>query len=261
MLLKHDLSKLPGRWRLGPINVVDEARGEVVFEGPDVEEVPALVDRLAAGLDADETSPTVVRAAMAHLNLVMIHPFRDGNGRMARCLQTLVLARDRITHPEFSSIEEYLGRNTQAYYEVLAGVGGGAWRPDRDTRPWIRFCLTAHWRQAKTLEHRVDEIQKLWDALEARLERLGLPARALASVAEAAMGHRVRNSSYRANAEVSYSVATKDLKALVDAGLLQPRGERRGRSYVATEETAALGSAYRAAPRIADPFAGEGGGR
>jgi Fic family protein len=50
---------------------------------------------------------------MAHLNLVMIHPFRDGNGRMARCLQSVVLAREGVLSPVFMSVEEYLGRNTQ----------------------------------------------------------------------------------------------------------------------------------------------------
>lgn len=68
---------------------------------------------------------------MAHLNLVMIHPFSDGNGRMARCLQTLVLAREGILEPEFSSIEEYLGRNTQDYYSVLAETSEGSWHPKK----------------------------------------------------------------------------------------------------------------------------------
>lgn len=63
---------------------------------------------------------------MAHLNLVMIHPFRDGNGRMARALQTLVLALDEVLEPTFSSIEEWLGSNTADYYLVLAATGRGA---------------------------------------------------------------------------------------------------------------------------------------
>jgi Fic family protein len=80
----------------------------------------------------------LVRAAMAHLNLVMVHPFRDGNGRMARCLQTLVLAREGILAPEFSSVEEFLGRNTDEYYKVLGDVGAGK-HPERDASPWIRY--------------------------------------------------------------------------------------------------------------------------
>ncbi|NIA03686.1 MAG: hypothetical protein GWP12_04075 [Nitrospirae bacterium] len=80
---------------------------------------------LVAALNEDVSDiPSMVRAGMAHLNLVMVHPFKDGNGRMARALQTLVLARERILAPQFSSIEEYLGRNTPAYYGVLAEEDG-----------------------------------------------------------------------------------------------------------------------------------------
>ncbi len=62
---------------------------------------------------------------MAHLNLTMIHPFKDGNGRMARALQTLVLSREGIVSPVFSSIEEWLGKNTLPYYNILAETGEG----------------------------------------------------------------------------------------------------------------------------------------
>src|SRR5205807_2158266 len=106
--------------------------------GPEPAEVPALIEELVADLSADHDEPPMVRGAMAHLNLIMIHPFRDGNGRMSRCLQTLVLARDQILAPEWSSIEEYLGVNTQTYYAVLADVGTRQWDPTQDARPWIR---------------------------------------------------------------------------------------------------------------------------
>ena len=78
---------------------------------------------------------------MAHLNLVMIHPFRDGNGRMARALQTMVLAQDQVVEPTFSSIEEWLGNNTQDYYDVLAATGRGAWHPANDATLWVKFNL------------------------------------------------------------------------------------------------------------------------
>src|ERR1035437_6738344 len=106
------------------------------------------MEELAESLQSDADDDPLVRGALAHLNLVMIHPFRDGNGRMARCLQTLVLARDQILEPEFSSIEEYLGGNTESYYQVLAQVGRGRWNPTGDTRPWVRYCLQAHYVQA-----------------------------------------------------------------------------------------------------------------
>ena len=103
---------------------------------------------------------------MAHLNLVMIHPFRDGNGRMARALATLVLTRSDIGEPEFSSIEEWLGANTEDYYSVLAHTGHGSWHPRADAAPVARFNLRAHHMQAQTIARRVNEAGATWDELE-----------------------------------------------------------------------------------------------
>jgi Fic family protein len=202
-------------------------------------------------------TPGIIKAAMAHLNLVMVHPFSDGNGRMARCLQTLVLARTGVLASPFSSIEEYLGHNTRAYYDVLAEVGGGRWSPARDARPWIRFCLTAHYRQAQTLLIRTREIQRLWDLLEVEVRQRSLPERTLYALADAALGLRVRNATYRPIAEVSDQVASRDLKALVEAGLLDSQGERRGRFYVASDLVLRMRADAREDHRIEDPF-GEG---
>lgn len=178
MLLQHEFGKDPGCYRPGAIYVTAETTGEIVYEGPDAAVVPALVDELLAGLanDGGQTHP-IVRAAMAHLNLVMIHPFRDGNGRLARVLQSLVLAREEILAPEFASIEEYLGEHTRDYYAVLAEVGGGSWQPERDTRRWIRLCLTAHLRQAARLLRRLAEAESLWLRIEELAAQKRLPAR------------------------------------------------------------------------------------
>jgi Fic family protein len=256
MMLQYDLAKRPGRWRPGAIFVRDDERGALVYEGPDAELVPGLMEELSGVLNQSAPeAPGIIKAAMAHLNLVMIHPFSDGNGRMARCLQTLVLARTGVLAPPFSSIEEYLGHNTRAYYDVLAEVGGGTWNPSRDARPWIRFCLTAHYRQAQTLLVRTREIQRLWDLLEVEVQRRGLPERTLYALADAAMGLRVRNATYRPIAEVSDQVAGRDLKALAEAGLLAAQGERRGRHYVASDLVLRMRAEAREDHRIEDPFA------
>jgi Fic family protein len=237
MMLKHDLAKSPGRWRPGYIGVRNDATGQIVYEAPDAELVPALIGAMLDSLQHD-SSPALVRAAMVHLNLVMVHPFRDGNGRMARCLQTLVIARERINAPVFSSVEEYLGRNTQAYYDVLAEVGQGGWHPENDARPWLRFMLTAHYRQAKTHLRRIEEIERLYgQCLELAADHR-LPDRCAAGLAEVALGLRLRRNSYRnvieasAGEAISELTASRDLQAMVKAGLLTPRGETRGRYYV-----------------------------
>jgi Fic family protein len=263
MMMKHDLGKNPGRWRPGTIYVRREATGEIMYEGPEAELVPELIGGMLDHLSAGE-APVLMKAAMAHLNLVMIHPFSDGNGRMARCLQTLILARDRIVAPVFSSIEEYLGRNTQAYYDVLGEVGKGSWNPENDARPWVRFCLQAHFLQATTLLRRRQEIENLWLVCQALVEDHGLPERCTAGLMDAAYGFRLRRKSYRTSVgaasgeEISEITASRDLKAMVEANLLEPFGERRSRYYVAMPQLLALRERVRAdrPPRESrDPFA------
>lgn len=259
MMLKHDLHKSPGRWRPGEIFVRDEATGAIVYTGPDADDVPGLVASLTERLAQDE-HPVLVRAAMVHLNLVMIHPFRDGNGRMARALQTLVLAKEEIVAPVFSSIEEYIGRNTPEYYAVLGAVGQGAWHPENDARPWIRFCLTAHYRQAKTHLRRIEEVQALYTRCGELAEQHGLSVRSVGPLVEASFGLRLRNATYRRIAEqtegdeLSELTASRDLRALVDAKLLEAHGRNRGRFYVADQRLRTMWSEVRATRPPRDDF-------
>lgn len=257
MMVQHDLSRHPGKWRPGPIFVRNDDTGARVYEGPDAELVNGLMHELVESLNHPPAGThALVLSAMSHLNLVMIHPFSDGNGRMGRALQTLVLARGGILGREFCSIEEYLGRNRQAYYDVLAHVGAGSWHPERDARPWVRFCLTAHFRQASTLMRRARLMHRLWDAIDFEIKRKGLPERTTVVLAEAALGLKARNATYRKAAEISENLASRDLKLLTDAGLLVATGERRGRYYVASPALVAIGrEAAQDEPRkIADPF-------
>jgi Fic family protein len=238
MMTEYSLDAGPGLWRERPVWVRNDASGEIVYTAPDERLVPELVAELVGDLEADGAVHPIVKGAMAHLNLVMIHPFRDGNGRMSRCLQTLVLTRDQILNPEFCSIEEYLGRNTDSYYRVLAEVGRGRWQPDGDALPWVRYCIEAHWVQAMSVLRRIRESETMWVKLKELVEAAGLPERTLAALLDAAIGIRVRNASYRAllaswDEAISNQVATTDLRAMVDAGFLQQEGRKRGTSYVA----------------------------
>jgi Fic family protein len=240
MMIKHDLPRWPGRWRPGEIYVRAEETGRTMHEGPDADFVPELISSMVGRLNGDDGA-VLVRAAMAHLNLVMIHPFRDGNGRMARALQTLVLAKERIVAPVFSSIEEYIGRNTKEYYQVLGEVGRGSWQPHNDALPWVRYCLTAHYRQAKTHLRRIEEVQTLYTRCAELATQNSLPDRVVGPLLEASFGLRLRNATYRRVVEqtegdvISDLTASRDLKLLVDAKLLQPHGQNRGRYYTGDE--------------------------
>ncbi len=264
LMTSYRLDNRPGLWRIGDVYVVDEETEQVVYEGAHIDLVPELMEKLADSLNGPDDAPPIVRGGMAHLNLVMVHPFKDGNGRMARCLQSLVLARDGTPlSPVFLSIEEYLGRNTQDYYDILARVGGGHWQPERDARPWMRFILTAHLHQARKMLQRIRESEELWARLEDLAEQHGLIERSLIAMFDAAIGFRVRNATYRAafeemGEEVTEGTATRDLRLMVEAGLLAANGEKRGRFYVADEPIRAARRAVvekRDPEMFLDPFA------
>lgn len=246
MMTEYSLDAGPGLLRPGPIWVRNDATGDVVYDAPEHTEVPERIEELVEQLREDRGVSAMVRGAMAHLNLVMIHPFRDGNGRMARCLQTLVLVREGILNKEFCSIEEHLGRNTGKYYAVLAEVGQGRWHPGNDARPWVRFCLEAHYLQAASVLRRVRESEKMFVEFDRLADALRLPQRSTAAMFDAAIGLEVRNASYRFVLErewgesISNQTATTDLAALVRAGLLASQGKKRGTYYIAAGQVAEI---------------------
>jgi Fic family protein len=256
MMLSHDNTKSPGRYRTGPIYVRDERRDQVVYEGPDPGKVPAFMDALIDSLHTGLSIDPVVRSAMAHLNLVMIHPFRDGNGRMARALATSVLTRSDIGEPEFSSIEEWLGANTEDYYSVLAHTGHGHWQPRDNAHLWLAFNLRAHHMQAQTVARRVEEAGRTWTELDQLTTEHGLPDRTTDAMFDAVLGYRVRRATYLKRAEISDQTATRDLAALVSAGILTAQGNGRGRYYIAGEPIRQIRDRRRArrAPLL-DPYA------
>lgn len=237
MVQEHHPDKRPGRLRQGPVYVTSPDDPAVpAYTGPGHELVPDLMDELVAWLnEGDLNSPVHVRASMAHLNLVKIHPWADGNGRMSRALSTLVFAREAVMPAEFSSIEEWLGRgqNTYAYYQVLEEVGGPEWSPDRDTHPWIRFCLRAHHIQAQQAKRRVDLLSRAWIELSAAMAAAGLDERNVFALLPAFWDSRVRRTVYQQDAELSSQQAVRDIRELCRSGWLVPQGQARGRYYVA----------------------------
>ena len=254
MMLQHELPKHPGRYRPGVIFVRDERKQQNIYEGPDAELVPKLMGELVESLNERSDVPGMVRAAMGHLNLVMIHPFSDGNGRMARCLQTLILGREQIIEPPFCSIEEYLGRFTQEYYNVLAAVGQGKFHPENDCREWIRFNLVAHYRQAVWLLQRARITQRVADEIEQLVAAKGINERSIPALLDAAFGYKIRRSHYLASAQVSEQVASRDLRILIDHGLLVGEGETRGRIYEASEKLREIYMRHYETRSNVDPF-------
>ncbi|MFD3731005.1 Fic family protein [Streptomyces sp. NPDC058632] len=255
----HTPHRPAGQWRRKPIFI--SAAGDPLsteYEGPHEERLPALTGELVDWLnEGDLDADPLIRAAMAHLNLVKIHPWVDGNGRMSRSLQTLVITRQRVLAPEFSSIEEWLGMpgNTWDYYKVLREVGGSVYSPERDTGPWISFNLRAYHEQAQRVRHRVQRSADVWVLLDRHAGSLGVSERQVGALHEVAMAGRVRRSRHERSEGLNSQQATRDMQALVKAGILTAVGQTKGRHYVAGERFPAdVLSAARRRHTIRDPY-------
>ena len=224
----------PGRLRERAV-VVTRGPGREPYRPPAADSVPSLIGELVAWLRAgDVTRHPVVRAAMAHLNLVSIHPFRDGNGRVARVVQSLVLAREGLLRPELVSIEAYLGRHTREYYSVLEGVQGLEYDPTRDVSPWMEFCIEAHILEATERRRWVELAYARHDFCEDLARAEGYPPRFVTALDQVLLGLPVTNADYRRENAIASPTAVQDLQRLRRDGWLEQEGGGRSVRYSAS---------------------------
>jgi Fic family protein len=227
--------KRPGRWRTGPIGVTDGG-GRLVYRGPDERLVPGLMGEVVDWLqDGDLDAHVAVRAALAHLNVVRVHPFQDGNGRVSRIVQSLVLAREGALTPEFASIEEYLRENTSNYYAALQSTGE-TYSPERDASVWVEFCVDAHLSQARRRLRQIDEAGRRWMALESLAERRAWPDRMVIALEQALAAGGTDRALYTDEAGIATATATNDFRVLLESGWIEQEGRGRATRYRATEQ-------------------------
>jgi Fic family protein len=227
--------KGPGRWRTGPISVTSPGGGPPEYVGPEAGRVPALMDEVVDWLEhGDLDAHVVVRGAMAHLHVTSVHPFSDGNGRISRIVQSLVLARGRLLVPEFGSIEEYLGHHTADYYRALRETQGGSYQPDRDAGGWVAFCIDAHLAQARRRLEQIERAAVRWRFLEELVERRGWPERVMIAL-EQSLFEGASRMAYSAEAGISPVTAVGDFRRLLDAGLVVREGRTRNTRYLASD--------------------------
>jgi Fic family protein len=226
--------KSPGRWRTGPVRIVN-SDGSVAYEGPPAERVPGLMAEIVDWLQDGGRDHAIVRAAMAHLHVISVHPFRDGNGRVSRIVQSLVLASDGIVAPDFGSIEEYLAENTLDYYAALQAAHGPGYEPgESDASGWVEFCVDAHLAQARRRLAQIEEAAGRWERLEALIAGRGWPDRLAIALEQSLIGGADR-SSYCSEADISPPTASADFRRLLDAGLITQQGRGRSTRYRASE--------------------------
>lgn len=219
-----------GRFREGPAYVVSSSTGELVFEPPDSDAVPDLVDRACALMGEGPPHPAI-QAGWIHIALAAIHPFRDGNGRAARVAASLAMYRGGFKLPEFTSLEEWWGRHLPDYYASF-GVLGDVFDQDSDVTGFLTAHVKAQLHQVRALDLREQVQRQIWLAIEQAILDAGLEARVTNAAWDAFFGRDVTPRYYRPLADISTATATTDLAAAVAAGLLHPEGKGRSRRYL-----------------------------
>lgn len=130
-------------WRIGdePMQVVSGPIGKekIHFEAPPSNMVPNMMAQFIDWCNTGDTTDPILRAAIAHLWFVTVHPFDDGNGRMARTITEMMLARADKSSQRFYSLSTEMMRQRKAYYEVLEQAQKG----DTDITAWLLWFLQA----------------------------------------------------------------------------------------------------------------------
>ena len=231
--------KDPGRYRTGGNEVTNPRGGPPAYVGPPAEDVADLMREVVDWLGRVARIPTS-RFAPPWPTCTWCRCIRFATVMVEspRIVQSLVLARGGLLAPEFLSIEEYLGRNTDAYYAALQKVQGGRYQPDRDASPWVRFCVRAHIEQARDRLRQLAEAGDRWSVLEELVETRSWPDRLVVALEQSLFGG-VDRASYAAEAEISPATASNDLRRLLDGGLVVQEGSGRTTRYVASDNVRA----------------------
>ncbi len=132
-----------GQFRIRQVVIKNTKTGQVSYTPPPAVEVPFLVEDLVNWINADEGKSThpVIKAGIIHYELARIHPFVDGNGRVARAVATLVMFLDNYDIRKFFSFEEYFDENPMQYYLTLQAVSNQLVLDthERDLTPWLEY--------------------------------------------------------------------------------------------------------------------------
>lgn len=220
-----------GEWRddsAGPMQVVSGpfGREHVHFSAPPAKHVAAETDAFLAWFNAPPASDPVIKAALAHLWFVTIHPFEDGNGRIARAIADLALARSEKSPQRFYSMSAQIRAERNAYYDQLERTQKGG----TDVTAWILWfleCLGRAIHGADGVLAAVIAKARFWE----RAGALALNERQIKALNRLLDGFegKMTSSKWATIAKCSQDTANRDIAALLDLGLLS-KGDGGGRS-------------------------------
>ncbi len=232
-----------GAWRKdlgGPMQVVSGPYGRerVHYEAPGASRVDNEMRAFLRWFNASDGTDLVMKAGIAHLWFVTIHPFDDGNGRIARALTDLLLARSEKTSQRFYSMSAQIQAERNEYYRLLEATQKGA----LDITPWMSWfldCLGRAFERAEGVFDAVMAKTEFWK----RHRGAELNARQQMMVNGLLDGFdgKLTSSKWAKIAKTSPDTALRDIEALIAAGILK-KDDAGGRStsYSLSDENAAV---------------------
>jgi Fic family protein len=222
----------PGEYRRGENRVVD-ADGATIFTSPPSGDVPSLMHDFGSWLTNESgnlDAPTA--AALSHLEFVAIHPFNDGNGRTARAISRLILARHGYAFDGLVSLDAQLDLDRAAYFAAIRAAIGRSYEPGYDATPFVRFFVDSIMLSADHVLERVRGLGQVMTAIRRAISSGSLPAPMIDGLAYAWINRHLRAGDYIRATGRSPQNTTRDLQRAVDDGWLTSVGERRARIYL-----------------------------
>lgn len=226
----HDTHLQPGKYRTEPNWIVDQ--GIRVYEPPSHIDVPILMREFSEWLMANEKISPVIKAGIAHLHLVAIHPFVDGNGRTARLLATLLLQKAGYGFRKLLSLDAYYQRNRDKYIDALRSSLGKNYNQGYESTKWLDFFTMSIVVQAGSLEERLTDWRMLLEKIHEGWKKTGLNDRQIDGLIYANRTGYLTRKFYAEITNVSLITASRDIAGMVKAGLLKPEGKARNLKYI-----------------------------
>ncbi len=216
------------KYRSGIMQVVSGTMGreKVHYVAPAPERIEEEMERFFDWVNAENDLDPVLKAAIAHLWFVTIHPFDDGNGRMARAITDMLLARADKSELRFYSMSNVISLHRKQYYEILERTQRG----EGDISEWLQWFLERLHEALITTEQTLESVmvkQRFWEANQELA--INSRQRKILNMLLDGFDGNMNTGRWSRICKCSRDTALKDANDLVEKGVLR-KGEGRGRS-------------------------------
>lgn len=221
-----------GEYRKTQVVVKNSQTGEVTFRPPPAIEVPFLLSSFFTWLNKTniEDMHPILKAGLTHYEVVRVHPFLDGNGRVARAIATLVLFKGGYDIKRFFSLEEHYDREPVGYYDALQAVG----RSNGSVTPWLEYFTEGLAIELTRIKEKVKSIStdlKLKKSLGG--QQMALSERQIKIVEYVQENGFLQNKAFfEIFPMISEDTVLRELKDLIKKGIVKKEGSTKGVRYV-----------------------------